>query len=180
MITPLPWARMTGRACLQARTTPRKLTAMIRSKASVEISVTGASPPVTLIPTLLWRISSRPRCSLQWLTAASRLASSTTSAATASPCPPSRCISSTVSCAESMSRSTASTWAPSRANSNAVARPLPMVGPGVWPAPTTIAILLFSRISLWSLDSGYQGDNGFCSASGNGISNTFSVTDTRQ
>ena len=42
--------------------------------------------------------------------------------------------------------STASTLAPSRANTSAVARPLPMPSPGPWPAPTTMAVFPSSRI----------------------------------
>src|SRR3954451_4468144 len=45
-----------------------------------------------------------------------------------------------VSSAELRSRSTTRTRAPSRANSNAVARPLPIVSPGVCPPPTTTAV----------------------------------------
>ena len=38
--------------------------------------------------------------------------------------------------------------APSRANRIAVARPLPMVSPGVWPAPTTMAFLPSNRMVI--------------------------------
>src|SRR5262249_10028272 len=49
-----------------------------------------------------------------------------------------------VSSAASSRRSTTTTVAPSRANRIAVALPLPIVSPGVWPPPTTIATLPFS------------------------------------
>ena len=52
------------------------------------------------------------------------------------------------SAAESSRRSTQSTVAPSRANRMAVARPLPMVSPGVCPAPTTTAVLPASRPAI--------------------------------
>src|SRR6266436_2108040 len=46
-----------------------------------------------------------------------------------------------VSTALARSRSTHRTWAPWRAKSTAMARPLPMVSPADWPAPTMMAIL---------------------------------------
>src|SRR5579875_2886442 len=55
-----------------------------------------------------------------------------------------------VSAARARSRSTHSTSAPSRANRMAMARPLPIVSPGVWPAPTTTAILSLSRPAMAS------------------------------
>src|SRR6266851_3219090 len=45
---------------------------------------------------------------------------------------------------------THSTLAPSRAKVRAVARPLPMPSPGLWPAPTTMATRSFRRILLHS------------------------------
>src|SRR5262249_30816616 len=45
-----------------------------------------------------------------------------------------------------MLRSTSRTFAPSRAKRMAAARPLPMVSPGVCPAPTTIPTLFVSLI----------------------------------
>src|SRR5260370_11185911 len=58
-------------------------------------------------------------------------------------------MSSGVSSTEARSRSTSSTRAPSRAKRRAVARPLPSVAPGVWPAPTTRAVLPASRPVTW-------------------------------
>src|SRR5438105_5834419 len=58
----------------------------------------------------------------------------------------------TVSSAEPRLLSTHSTLAPSRANVRAVARPLPMPSPGLWPAPTTMAMRSFSRMSVHSRD----------------------------
>src|SRR6202035_4268757 len=75
-----------------------------------------------------------------------------TSASNAIALPPSASIIPAVSCAEDRLRSTQSTVAPSRAKVSAVARPLPMPSPGLWPAPTTMAILSFKRISAHSGD----------------------------
>src|SRR6266446_6863058 len=44
------------------------------------------------------------------------------------------------------------TLAPSRAKVRAVARPLPMPSPGLWPAPTTMATRSFRRMSVHSRD----------------------------
>src|SRR5260370_23046318 len=52
----------------------------------------------------------------------------------------------TVSSALARLWSTHSTLAPSRAKVRAVARPLPMPSPGLWPAPTTMATRSFRRI----------------------------------
>src|SRR5882724_6101751 len=61
-------------------------------------------------------------------------------------------IIATVSSALARLWSTHSTLAPSRAKVSAVARPLPMPSPGLWPAPTTMAIRSFRRISFHSRD----------------------------
>ena len=50
--------------------------------------------------------------------------------------------------AEPMSRSASITFAPSRANTSAAARPVPTVSPGDCPAPTTIPTLPSSLLSL--------------------------------
>src|SRR6202035_5076182 len=75
-----------------------------------------------------------------------------TSASNAIALPPSASIIPAVSCAEDRLRSTHSTEAPSRAKVSAVARPLPMPSPGLWPAPTTMAILSLRRMSVHSRD----------------------------
>src|SRR5262245_38915071 len=61
-------------------------------------------------------------------------------------------IMSAVSSALARLRSTHRTLAPSRPKVSAVARPLPMPSPGLWPAPTTIATLSFRRMSAHSGD----------------------------
>src|SRR6202035_807870 len=75
-----------------------------------------------------------------------------TSASNAIALPPSASIIPAVSCAEDRLRSTHSTEAPSRAKVSAVARPLPMPSPGLWPAPTTMAMRSFRRMSVHSRD----------------------------
>src|SRR3984893_2803272 len=75
-----------------------------------------------------------------------------TSASNAIALPPSASIIPAVSCAENTLRSTHSTKAPSRAKVRAVARPLPMPSPGLWPAPTTMATRSCRRISFHSRD----------------------------
>src|ERR1700733_7836733 len=70
-----------------------------------------------------------------------------TSASNAIALPPSASIIPAVSCAEDRLRSTHSTKAPSRAKVSAVARPLPMPSPGLWPAPTTMATRSCRRMS---------------------------------
>src|SRR5437879_10044265 len=80
------------------------------------------------------------------------------SAASDEATPPSSTICATVSSARSAIRSTQSTLAPSRANSTAMARPLPMVSPGVWPAPTTTAVLPSIRpVTSETLQVGIEG-----------------------
>ena len=76
-------ARIIGRACLQASMVPRRLISKIRSKASVETASRGASPPSTLIPTLLCSMSRRLHSSALPRIAASSAVSSLTSAARA-------------------------------------------------------------------------------------------------
>src|SRR5882724_11251461 len=61
-------------------------------------------------------------------------------------------IIATVSSALARLWSTHSTLAPSRAKVSAVARPLPMPSPGLWPAPTTMAMRSFRRMSVHSGD----------------------------
>ena len=110
---------------------------MIRCQFS-SLRCVGPASPIP-IPTLLCRISIRPNCDRHASTIASQSASRAASASNATAVPPSPSIIACVSRADSRSRSTRNTRAPSRANSIAVARPFPIVSPGVCPAPTTIA-----------------------------------------
>src|SRR5882724_1675295 len=61
-------------------------------------------------------------------------------------------IIATVSSALARLWSTHITLAPSRAKVSAVARPLPMPSPGLWPAPTMMAMRSFKRMSVHSRD----------------------------
>src|SRR4051812_22129055 len=81
-------------------------------------------------------------------------ASSVMSAAYPVASPPSSRIMATVSSADARSRSTMRTRAPSRANRIDVARPFPMVAPGVCPPPTTTATRPASRSPMCSLSHG--------------------------
>src|SRR5215831_14538488 len=61
MIAPERCHRMTGSTCLQAMIVPRRLIADTRSNTASVSSSSGLSPPATLTPTLLCRISMRPQ-----------------------------------------------------------------------------------------------------------------------
>src|SRR5206468_12201739 len=86
------------------------------------------------------------------LTMALLSASLVTSALNATAVPWACLIRATVSSALARLWSTHSTLAPSRAKVSAVARPLPMPSPGLWPAPTTMATRSFRRMLLHSRD----------------------------
>src|SRR5260221_2873906 len=147
MITPERCCRMIGSTCLHAITVPRRLMAQTRSKASSVISRGEASPPAMLTPTLLCRMSTRPQRFCAAATASASVCSLVTSASNATQSPPSPATSWAVSVADARLRSTARILAPSRAKRSAVARPLPMPSPGLWPAPTTMAILSARRMA---------------------------------
>ena len=78
-------------------------------------------------------------------TAAAQSSSRETSPANTSAAPPSAAIAAAVSSAARASRSSSMTRPPSRAKSSALARPLPIFSPAVWPAPAISAILPASR-----------------------------------
>src|SRR5262245_13389376 len=144
-IEPEPCSRIVGNACLADSQALLRLTAKLRSNASSVSRSAGASPSAMEAPTLLCRTSIRP--SLE-RTVSNRLVKSSSLVASAwngVAAPDSASINEQVAVAEARSRSTHTTCAPSRASRMAVARPLPMVSPGVWPAPTTIAIFPATR-----------------------------------
>src|SRR5690349_9126773 len=143
---------MIGITSLQARMQLLRLIATQRSNASSVILSSSASPPASDTPTLLCRMSMRPQRACVSATIALRSAFLVTSALKATAVPWLAPIMSTVSCADLRSRSTQTTLAPSRANVRAVARPLPMPSPGLWPAPTTMATLSCRRMSVHSRD----------------------------
>src|SRR5580704_12872222 len=152
MMAPLFCLRMIGITCLAARMQLFRLMATQRSNASSVIESSSASPPARLTPTLLCSTSIRPQRFMASSTIALISASLVTSALQAAAVPCFSRIRSTVSCAEARSRSTHSTLAPSRAKVSAVARPLPMPSPGLWPAPTTMAMRSLRRMSVHSRD----------------------------
>src|ERR1700732_3733086 len=154
MMAPLIWWRMIGIVYFAAKMQLLRLIATQRSIASSVMSESSASPPARLTPTLLCRMSMRPQRPCVSATMALISASLVTSASKATAVPPLAAIMSTVSWADLTLRSTHSTHAPSRAKVRAVARPLPMPSPGLWPAPTTMAVRSFRRMSLHSRDWG--------------------------
>src|SRR4051794_8782343 len=156
-ITPLACSRMTASACLIVIHVDLRLTVMIRSHAASSARCAGPSPPPPM-PTLLTRMSSRGQRAFAAAITAAQSSLRDTSARSAAAWPPSALIIATVSSARSSSRSTQRTSAPSRANRIAIARPLPIVSPGVCPAPTTMAVLSASRPGTSAvLELGVQG-----------------------
>src|SRR5258707_911844 len=156
MMDPPPCSRMIGMACLMDIHADLRLTLRMRSNACSSARCAGPSPPPP-IPTLLTRISIRPQRDLASATTAAQSASRETSARNGAALPPSLAIMATVSIAVARSRPTHRTCAPSRANSTAMARPLPMVSPADWPAPTMMAILPCRRpLMSKSLQIGIQ------------------------
>src|SRR6185503_7656222 len=137
MMAPEPWRSITGSACLQPRKTLFRLKSTCASQTSSDIS-TG--PPAAEPPTLLTRMSRRPKCSTQAATISATALPSVTSH---------RCARMSVFAAFSVStrrsacRSTAKIFAPSSAKRAAIARPLPQPGP-TEPAPVTMATLPLS------------------------------------
>src|SRR5918996_813906 len=101
-------------------------------------------PPVRAIPTLLTRTSIRPNAAMQASTIALTLSALDTSAAWVAHAPRSPSMVPLVSPAASRFRSIPNPWAPSRANSTAVALPLPQPGP-IEPAPVISATLSLRR-----------------------------------
>jgi hypothetical protein len=121
------------------------LTAETRSQSASDRS-TG--PPVTAMPTLLWRMSMRlPNAARQRATMASTCEDFETSQANTSAAPPSFVTMPAVSRAAASLMSLQSTLAPSRANSTAAALPLPQPGPDE-PAPVTMAVLFSRRLVM--------------------------------
>src|SRR5262245_57866673 len=132
---------MCGSAALVARNMLLRLTRTTRSQSA---SLISSGPPTSTMPTLLCSTSSAPKRARQVSTIAATSAVRDTSPAKTSHVPPSPATIARVSSAASRRRSTASTFAPSRANSAAVALPLPQPGPDE-PAPVTIAARPSSR-----------------------------------
>src|SRR4029077_4613101 len=144
--------RMIGITCLAARMQLLRLIATQRSNASSVMSRSSASPPEIETPTLLCRMSILPQRLWASATIALISASLVTSALKATAVPWLALIMAAVSSALARLWSTHNTLAPSRAKVRAVARPLPMPSPGLWPAPTTMATRSFRRMSAHSWD----------------------------
>src|SRR5216683_2822774 len=151
-MAPLFCRRMIGITALQARMVLLRLIATQRSNASSVMSRSSASPPEIDTPTLLCRMSILPQRECASATIALSSASLVTSALKATAVPWLPLIMATVSAALARLWSTHRTLAPSRAKVRAVARPLPMPSPGLWPAPTTMATRSFRRMSVHSRD----------------------------
>src|SRR5262245_4237079 len=103
-------------------------------------------------------MSSFPKRSSAAVTSRAAAASLVMSVSNAHASPPSSLIIFTVVSAEPRSRSATHTRAPSRASTTAVARPLPIVCPGVWPPPTTIAALPSTRLAITRLPAASLSD----------------------
>src|SRR3954452_11362916 len=137
-MTPPPWSTISGMTALAHRYTPFRLVAISASQASSSISTTEPRAPY---PALLTRISIRPwraaAAATPAVTSAARETSITTAVARS---PISRATRSTAA----PSRSAMTTSAPSAANSEAVARPMPL-------APPVIRATLLARRMRWIL-----------------------------
>src|SRR3954447_22172425 len=141
MIEPPPCTTISGMTCFMVRNALFRLTAMTRSHLS---SGSSTTPPTSAMPTLLSRISIRPKSATQARTIASTSSFLVTSARNGSARPPSPEMMLAVSSAAERLTSTQNTFAPSRAQATAVALPLPHPGP-IDPAPTIRATLSLRR-----------------------------------
>ena len=122
---PPPVRTIAGMACLQVSIWLRRLTAMVRSKTSIDSSVTRVSrerKSESVRAALLCRMSSRPKRSTAAPMAATTSASSDRSARTDGGAPGVLDLAGHPATAPASSMSTTSTEAPSRARARAVAR----------------------------------------------------------
>src|SRR5690625_1289312 len=126
MYPPSPWLRILGRKAWMPLPTPRMLTSMTQSQSA---GVAAATGPVSPIPALLTRTSSRPK-RLSTSSAASCIASrSVTSTAMGWASRPSAAKSSTVSSRWRCVRPVTTTVIPARAKARAMPRPIPFDPP---------------------------------------------------
>src|SRR5436190_95846 len=135
--------------CFMVRNALFRFTAITRSHFS---SGNSTTPPTSAMPTLLSRMSMRPKSATQARTIASTSSLLVTSARNGSASPPSPEMMLAVSSAAARLMSTQNTFAPSRAQATAVALPLPQPGP-IEPAPTINATLSFRRLATGLLPS---------------------------
>src|SRR5262245_47298100 len=128
-----------GSASRQQSTGSRRLTASVASHSSVTTPRRSRAP--TPMPALHTRPSSPPSPPSASATIRTTSASRVMSASTTIPSPPALRMPSRVSCALAPTRSATATRAPSRAKSNAIARPFPIGSVAAsnvrWPPPTT-------------------------------------------
>src|SRR5438309_9601841 len=143
-IAPPRSCSMMGSACLHARKALLRLRSTCASHTSSDIS---AGPPAADPPTLLTSTCRPPQVSVQAATIRATALPSVMSQQNGSMVPPISRPRARVSSSRAESRSTAKTFAPSCANRNAVARPLPHPGP-TQPAPVTMAILSARRLFM--------------------------------
>ena len=134
-MTPLPCASRTGITCLQPRKTVLRLKSICRSHDS-SVIVTGL--PGSEPPTLLIKISTRLKRSIQASTIFLTAAESNISQRCVAQTKPSSSMVCRVCSTASFTTSTKKTEAPCRAKRTAVALPFPQPGP-TEPAPVTIA-----------------------------------------
>src|SRR5436190_1268734 len=135
--------------CFMVRNALFRFTAITRSHFS---SGNSTTPPTSAIPTLLSRMSMRPKSATHARTIASTSLLLVTSARNGSARPPSPEMMFAVSSAAARLTSTQNTLAPSRAQATAVALPFPQPGP-IEPAPTIIATLSLRRLGTALLPS---------------------------
>src|SRR6201996_907948 len=129
MLIMAPRGRRTrcGIAALAHKKVPRRLTAIVRSQASMSSSCRRLDPPE--IPASLTSTSSRPKSATAVLIRAATCSASATSHALKDALPPALRISSTVRCPSSTFVSPMATVAPAAAMSRAMARPIPVAPP---------------------------------------------------
>ena len=126
-MAPLPWVRIWASSCFMQAHTPRRLTALTRSKISAGSS--AASLGGTWMPALLKAMSSRPNSVTVARTAAAALASSATSHGTPITRWPAAVSVSVASLRAASLMSARATAAPASPNARAVARPMPELAP---------------------------------------------------
>src|SRR5947209_1856280 len=139
MTSPDPCRRMTGTA---ARIAAAAASTLRRKSASTSLPAASAMPECIPMPALFTRMSMPPSSSTVVLTIRSRAVVSVTSVGRAIALPPSALIEADRSLSASPFREARTTWAPRRANSSAMARPIPLE------APVTIVRAPLSRMSM--------------------------------
>ncbi len=138
-IQPAPCSRMIGSTCFDSSMAPVKLRS--RTSRHWASSISAVSRSTIPAPTLLCRISMRPKASIVAAISSRQSSSSVISINMVSASKPSARTCLAVSSRDGADRLASISLAPARANVSAVARPLPMPSGSVWPAPAIIATL---------------------------------------